>query len=69
MNKKLRVIEDVEPVIKKALITQNTLARALHLTDPEFTKKMKKYGKREFSVEEALIIEKILKVKLTEPAI
>jgi len=67
MAKKLKVIENVEPIIKNALILQSTLAEALHISNPLFTKKMKRRGKRAFSVEEAQIIEKILKVKLTEP--
>lgn len=67
MAKKLKVIDDIEPVIKKHLITQNTLARALGMMDADFTRKMKHYGNRKFTVEEAQIMEKILNVKLTEP--
>ena len=67
MAKKLRLVDDSEDRIKKALITQNTLARALRLSDPLFTKKLKRYNKQSFTIDEAKILEKILNVKLTEP--
>lgn len=67
MAKKLKLVDDSEDRIKKALITQNTLARALRLSDPLFTKKLKRYNNQSFTIEEAKILETMLRIKLLEP--
>lgn len=67
MPKKLKLIDDSESVIKKALISQKTLAKALSITDVDFTRKLKKDRNAAFTIEEAKVMEKILNVKLTEP--